>query len=83
MVKSLAVSESESPTRHLQNLPETFPVVGMDRTGSASGGRVRADLYICVLGIHSHMDGKEEQRSLREVRRLNRTGEEVEKVKRK
>lgn len=63
MVKFLAVSESEGPKQHLQNLPETIPVAGMDKAGSASSGRGRANLYICVAGIHSRMNGKEEWRS--------------------
>lgn len=63
IVKSLAVSESEGPKWHLHNLPETIPVAGMDEAGSASSGAGRANLYICVLGTRSRMNGKEEWKS--------------------
>lgn len=29
--------------------------------GSASSSCGREDLYICVLGLHSHLNGKEEE----------------------
>lgn len=50
MVKSLAVSESEGPKWHLQNLPETIAVVGLDKTGSASSGGGESWLvYLCPV----------------------------------
>lgn len=38
-MKSSADSESKGPRPHLQNLPETIPVLGMGEGGSASSGR--------------------------------------------
>lgn len=39
-------------------MPETIPVVGMDEAASALGGGGKANLFICVLTIHSYMNGK-------------------------